>query len=61
MLKNPQNNPTNAIANKFILIDKKIFFYFLIFVGIYWITSLYQAVISSLVLGILLAYLLQPI
>ena len=40
---------------------KKAEFYLFIILGIYWITSLYQAVISSLVLGILLANLLHPI
>ena len=61
MEKQPQsrselNNPGNFLA-----IDKRVIFYLLIGLGIYWLASLYRAAISSLVLGLLLAYLLHPI
>ncbi|MCJ7716013.1 MAG: AI-2E family transporter [Anaerolineales bacterium] len=56
-----QNSSGRINIDNFLTIDKKAVFYFLIVLGIYSITSLYRAVISSLVLGILLAYLLHPI
>jgi len=72
-MKKPVNPPVSAdakvspadstqkITANFLLIDKKVFFYVLILVGVYLTINLYRSVISSLVVGILLAYLLQPI
>jgi len=61
MYRKSQNSPNDLNSNYYLLERKRAIFYVLILLGIYWITSLYQAVISSLVLGILLAYLLHPI
>ncbi|MCJ7715432.1 MAG: AI-2E family transporter [Anaerolineales bacterium] len=56
-----KNSPAQINIDRLLTIDKQTVFYFLIVIGIYWVTSLYRAVISSLVLGILLAYLLHPL
>ncbi|MCJ7735584.1 MAG: AI-2E family transporter [Anaerolineales bacterium] len=61
MPRKPQNSPAQFNFGPLLAFDKKTVFYILIVLGIFWITSLYRAVISSLVLGILLAYLLHPI
>ncbi len=61
MALKPKDSTAQTNLDRLLTIDKKVVLYLLIIVGIYWLTSLYRAVISSLVLGILLAYLLQPI
>ena len=61
MFRKLKNNPPKAVSDNFLTIDKKAIFYFLIVLGVYWMISLYRAVISSLVLGMLLAYLLHPL
>jgi predicted PurR-regulated permease PerM len=61
MLRKSQNSFAQINPVHYLSIDKQAIFYILIVIGIYWITSLYRAVISSLVLGILLAYLLHPL
>ena len=61
MTRNPKNNLAQIESGQFLTIDKKVIYYAVILLLVYWLTSLYQAVISSLVLGILLAYLLHPI
>ncbi len=48
-------------SSQFFILDKKVIYYLIILLLVYWLTSMYQAAISSLVLGILLAYLLHPI
>jgi len=44
-------------ASQFVRIDKKSMFYVVILLLVYWLTSLYQSVISSLVLGTLLDFI----
>jgi len=61
MNRKSQNSFMLNDSNGNLIIDRKVIFLSLIFVGIYWIITLYKPVISSLVIGILLAYLLHPI
>lgn len=61
MDKEPQNRPVLINSGNFLAIDKRVIFYLLTVIGIYWLASLYRAAISSLVLGLLLAYLLHPL
>ena len=60
-IKNSPDDRSQKVSANYLMIDKKVVFYLLFLVGLYWVFNLYQSVISSLIVGILLAYLLEPI
>lgn len=61
MFRKSKNLPSDPDSSQYLSIDKQVIFYLLILLGVYWIVRLYQPVLSSLILGILLAYLLHPL
>ena len=61
MFRRSKNSPSDIDSVRYLAIDRKAVFYILVILSIYWLINLYQAVISSLVLGVLLAYILHPI
>lgn len=61
MFRKSKNIVSDPDSSQYLAIDRKVIFYLLILLGVYWIISLYRPVLSSLVLGILIAYLLHPL
>ncbi len=57
MSRKPTQN--NHIHN--LVIDRQVIFYAIILLGVYWLFNLYKPILSSLVIGVLLAYLLHPL
>jgi len=60
MSRKVKNNIAVIDSGQYLSINKRTVFYLLMVLGIYWVFSLYSAVLSPLILGALLAYLLYP-
>lgn len=60
MADRPKNKLAPPLSGQEFILTKRTVFYGLILLGLIWIAFLYRSVISSLILGALLAYLLVP-
>lgn len=61
MFRKSKNKTAAVDPIYYLTVDKRVIFYLFILLGVYWLINLYRPILSSLVLGILLAYLLHPL